>query len=100
MACTLVIKYCKQDCEIIQEDFQPEVYQYPRTTNFTGLNIINETENDIAYDDINELFEKLEQCNTETLELDVFDSHILRLLLGNKINLSILALLKTSIYLD
>ena len=99
MACTLVIKYCKEDCEIIQEEVQSEVYQYPRSTNFIGLNIINETEDDIAYDDINELFKKLEQCNTETLELDVFGSHIFRLLLGNKINLSILALLKTSIYL-
>ena len=98
MGCTLIIKYCRQDCKIIQEKVQPEVYQHPRTTNFIGLNIINETEDDIEYDDINELFGQLEQCNTETLELNIFGSHILKLLLGNKIYSSMLALSKKSIY--
>ena len=77
-----------------KKKFNQKFINIPRTSNFIGLNIINETEDDIEYDDINELFEQLEQCNTETLELNIFGSHILKLLLGNKINSSMLALVK------
>ena len=83
MRCTLVIKYCKQNWEIIEDEVQLEVCKNLRTLKIIRLNIINELGDNIIFYDIIELLEKLEQCNTETLEFNGFKDDILEILLGN-----------------